>query len=150
MKYKGHELVEITEPQVFNPPKEMLVWDECDEEEILKGKYEPQRVMVYGIIATTGGRVVALFNGDMVYFEKCAEIPEEPKQRRATNREVSKWLAQGNGEIVDMDNDQTAWTLLQYLSGNENRELLEGFKVRKWDDEEFHEPTIDYLGIKEG
>ena len=27
MKYKGIELKEITEPQVFNPPRVMVVWD---------------------------------------------------------------------------------------------------------------------------
>lgn len=26
MKYKGIELKEITEPQIFDPPKKMLVW----------------------------------------------------------------------------------------------------------------------------
>lgn len=27
MEYKGIELKEVTEPQLFNPPKKMLVWD---------------------------------------------------------------------------------------------------------------------------
>lgn len=27
MKYKGIELKEVTELQLFNPPKKMLVWD---------------------------------------------------------------------------------------------------------------------------
>ena len=32
MKYKGIELKEITEPQIFNPPKKMLVWDREQDE----------------------------------------------------------------------------------------------------------------------
>jgi len=28
MKYKGKELVEITTPQIFDPPQEMLVWND--------------------------------------------------------------------------------------------------------------------------
>ena len=27
MKYKGIELKEVTEPQLFDPPKKMLVWE---------------------------------------------------------------------------------------------------------------------------
>lgn len=32
MKYKGIELKEVTEPQLFDPPKKMLVWERYYEE----------------------------------------------------------------------------------------------------------------------
>ena len=153
MQYNGHELVEVTEPQVFNPPKEMLVWDECDEGEILKGKYELKRVKVYGIIATTGARVVALFNGDLVHFEKCAEIPEEPKPRRATNRELAKWLSQGNGEFTIVSDKNQLWSTSffggrGYERDHEDEPVDGKIRVRKWDDTEWHEPTVDYIGLE--
>ena len=31
MQYKGIELVEIMEPQIFNPPKKMLVWNDLSQ-----------------------------------------------------------------------------------------------------------------------
>lgn len=27
MRYKGYELPEVTEPQIIEPPREMIVWD---------------------------------------------------------------------------------------------------------------------------
>ena len=98
MIYKGTELVEVVEPQTFRPPKLMLVWNDCDVDSILKGEYDLKQVKVYGIIDDTGSRVVSLVDGSMELFEHCAEIPEEPKPRRATNRELAWWLAQGYGQ----------------------------------------------------
>ena len=34
MEYKGIELKEVTEPQLFNPPKRMLVWDNYEKVEL--------------------------------------------------------------------------------------------------------------------
>jgi hypothetical protein len=37
-----------------------------------------------------------------------------------------------------------------YPKNCDNEPVDENVLVRKWDDEEWHEATIDYLGIKEG
>lgn len=144
MQYKGIELKEITEPQIFDPPKEMLVWDDCDVEESL---YELKPVKVYGIIADTGARVISLFNGDVVLFEHVAEIPEEPKPRRATWKELAYWLMDGKGLLFD-ENKGRIDTGVIFGKEDLDAEVCNYLKVMRRDDTEWHEPTIDYLGIE--
>ena len=73
----------------------------------------------------------------------CALLPDPPKPRMATNRELSRWLAQGNGECLGSQDDaDTAWN---YQMESSNAPLREGAKVRKWEDTEWHDPTVDYL-----
>lgn len=61
-----------------------------------------------------------------------------------TNRQLAKWLAQGNGEIIT---GQFVSTCHMYEEEDANNEV-ENFLVRKWDDEGWHNPTLDYMGIK--
>lgn len=139
MKYKGFELKEITKPQIFDPPKEILVWNDSND------PYEEPRVdTVYAVIAKEPGVTKAI--GYCCRWEHCAEIPKELKPRRVTNRELAKWLAFGNGEYKNRINlISTAYT----YDESESDVLVDNyFKVRKWDDIEWHEPTIDYMGIE--
>ena len=154
MQYKGHELVEVTEPQVFNPPKKMLVWDSQDD--------SPTLEIVYAITKEATYPVVIDREDYGVYDAKmfCAEIPEEPKPRRATNRELAKWLAQCNGEMTFKSNseiDHIVYTLHCYEEEYADEECDRALKrdddgswivVRKWDDDEWHEPTAEYLGLE--
>lgn len=146
MKYKGIELKEITEPQAFNPPKLMLVWDHNF------GK--PVKEHVYAIGPSTMKFPVRTISEDGLSdsdaYECCSDIPEEPKPRKATNREVAKWLAQGNGEWGKIYGDEvkavnTSWW---YEPGFESGTLQDGIRVRKWDDTDWHEPTADYMGLE--
>lgn len=139
MKYKGKELKEITVPQAFDPPKQMFVWDNdvnCD---------EPLVQTVYAVIRTLAGTTQAVGPASSRWLH-CAEIPEEPKSRRATNRELSKWLAQGNGEKSEGD-----WRFdgHAYERDKANVEVSNKINVRKWEDAYWHEPTVDYMGIKD-
>ncbi len=139
MKYKGKELKEITTPQIVDPPKEMLVWSD----EMVKMNKEPQKETVYAVVKL-GTHFVAITSS--YQWDYCAEIPEQTKPRRATNRELSKWLAQGNGEENEDD-----WVLTAhvYKSYEANVEVSDEIKVRKWDDTDWHEPTVDYMGIED-
>jgi hypothetical protein len=84
-----------------------------------------------------------MHNGSHATFGHCAILPDPPKPRRATNRELARWLAQGNGECLGSQDDaDTAWN---YPMESSNAPLREGAKVRKWEDDEWHEPTVDYL-----
>lgn len=145
MKYNGIELKEFTSdrPVVFDPPREMLVWGtELTEAQLLP------------VLAYIPGRftpVIAEDNGWM----HCAEIPEEAKPRRATNRELAKWLAQGNGERR-FDNeysgkDDAVFSAIEFTYDIRDADLpVDGcYTIRKWDDEEWHEPTADYMGLEE-
>lgn len=159
MKYNGIDLVEVTEPQVFNPPKKMLVWDGSDN--VLEKD-------VLCIVKTKNGDIRAItenytFVGLCAYMH-CAEIPEEsekPKSRRATNRELAKWLAKCNGEMTfksKSEIDHLVYSSHCYEEEYADEECDKALKrdddgswivVRKWGDKEWHEPTAEYLGLEE-
>ena len=132
MKYKGVELVEVTEPQTFNQPKPMLVWDgdEC-----------PCVLNVCAIVNREGYRVIT----ERTDWKHCAEIPEV----LATNRELVRWLAEGNGEMRKDTCMATVYSFLSYASALGNDPIDEFTLVRKWDDTEWHEPTREYLGLED-
>ena len=134
MKYKGKELKEITTPQIFDPPKEMLVWDSVF----------PEKHEVCAIVKYKNGNTVAITDPNN-RWQHCAEIPEESKPRRATNRELSNWLVVGKGEYRNQIGLVSNY--YTYDESETNMEVCSHFKVRKWIDTEWHEPTVDYMGI---
>lgn len=132
MKYKGIELKQITTSQIFDPPKEMLVWDYVDS--------APFKMPVHAIVASKTFPVIAE-EGDYQY---CAEIPETP---RVTNRELSKWLAKGHGEYRNQIGAVS--NLYIYVDLETDVAVPSYIRVRKWDDADWHEPTVDYMGIEQ-
>ena len=134
MKYKGIELEEVTEPQIFNPPKPMMVWD-SDE------KY-PCVLNVCAIVNREDFRVIT----ERSAWRHCAEIP---KPKNITNRELAKWLAQGNGEMRKDTCISTAYSFLFYDNSLANNPVCAYIEVRKWDDTEWHKPTREYLGLED-
>lgn len=62
-----------------------------------------------------------------------------------TNRQLAKWLAQGNGESMT---GEFVSTYHIYEVGDLNDEVG-NFLVRRWDDKDWHNPTLDYMGIKQ-
>ena len=143
IKYNGMELEEFVsdKPITFEPAKKMLVWREnsCEpphEENVLyvNSKY---RIVV-----------VLLESGCVTMFEYCAEIPEKPAPRMATNRELARWLAQGNGEVIDSTHYIN--TYHEYFRCLDKNEVHKTIQVRKWDDTEWHTPDVEYMGIEEG
>lgn len=137
MKYKGIELkkFESEKPVVFDPPKLMLVWDNDDQ--------VPINVEVCALMPNRRYPVIALDN----VFKNCAEIPEV-LYRRATNRELAKWLAQGNGQY-QVSGGIRIWAEHPYDIGQDDDACSKFIKVRKWCDKEWHEPTREYLGLED-
>ena len=141
MEYNGIKLTEVTETQIVDPPKKMLVWD-----------YDPGCLLKADVLAIVNG----IGSGCPVItttgtYRHCAEIPEEPKPRRATNRELSKWLAKGHGEYTNTQCSKCAassYSTYAYLFDSEESEVGYNILVRKWDDVGWHEPTVDYMGIE--
>ena len=85
---------------------------------------------------------------DNLCWPHCAILPDPPKPRRATNRELARWLAQGNGELNIHNTEIHAY--FNYTPEKANSECKdEIFKVRKWSDTEWHEPTVDYMGLED-
>ncbi len=157
MKYKGIELTEITSPNIDNLPKKMLVWNDDFNNPI-------ERVVCATAIDNCGGLFFIVRNENeqlkgIAPLLHCAEIPET-KTRRATNRELSRWLAEGKGDVLTLmqtanrhsrEMVETSW---HYFSGESSEDVDYGFTgqrckgVRKWGDTEWHEPTAEYMGIE--
>ena len=133
MKYKGIELKEITKPQIFDPPKKMLVWDSCSNLVELK---------VYAIVSRKDFPVIS---GNSTW-QHCAEIPSVTESKLVTNRELARWLAEGKGQYRKILT--TASTFI-YENEEENNSVEEWLSVRKWDDMEWHKPTREYLGLED-
>ena len=140
IKYNGMELEEFTsdKPVIFDPPKKCVVRNEIGTLEVseILG-YDPRRFIEARFIGKNGAS-----------WGAGAILPEKPAPRRVTNRELAKWLAQGNGEI---SGDTKEYTIagFYYAIGDENTPAKDELKVRKWDDTEWHEPTVEYMGIEE-
>ena len=136
MKYKGIELKEFTseKPVIFDPPKRMLVWNDVDS--------EPSKANVFAFIPNRCYPVI----GTNDNLDHCAEIPEV-MCRRATNRELAKWLVLGNGQY--QVSGGRIWTEHHYDIGQDDDACSKFILVRKWDDTEWHKPTRDYLGLED-
>ena len=134
MEYNGIKLTEVTESQIVDPPKKMLVWD-----------YDPGSLLKADVIAIVNGREsgypVITKTGT---YRHCAEIPETP---RVTNRELSKWLAKGHGEYRNQIGAVS--NLYIYVDLETDEAVPSYIRVRKWDDADWHEPTVDYMGIEQ-
>lgn len=156
MKYNNIELKEVTEPQIFNPPKKMLVWNSIMD-------YAMESLVV-AIVERSDG--LCTICHDCNIYPHSAEIPEEsnpkPKPRMVTNRELSKWLVQGNGEMTfksksESEIDHLVFSSHLYEEEFADEECDKALKrnddgswvvVRKWEDTEWHDPTADYLGLE--
>jgi hypothetical protein len=143
INYNGMKLEEFTsdKPVIFDPPKKMLVTDDydyksCRVTEIIV--YDPRRTVC---------KAIGIHNQSWKY---CFLLPDPPKPRRATNRELARWLAQGNGEYTNPKSDYyNNYSSFSYEECDKDNEIYANFKVRKWDDTEWHEPTVDYMGLEE-
>ena len=143
INYNGMELEEVTKPQIFDPPKKCVVFDSYDEKKSIIRNV----VAVLPASFNKCGGILSVITEEKQYWKHCALLPDPPKPRRATNRELSRWLAQGNGECLGSQDDaDTAWN---YPMESSNAPLREGAKVRKWSDTEWHEPTVDYMGLED-
>lgn len=137
MKYKGIELKEITEPQIFNPPKKMIVW--ASESDV-----NPIELYVYAIVDRGDDSCPVICQ--YATFPHCAEIPAVTESKPVTYRELARWLSEGNGEVMWANNVLSNWN---YSTDEENKALDESLSVRKWDDKEWHQPTREYLGLED-
>ena len=65
-------------------------------------------------------------------------------KKRMTNRQLSMWLAKGNGEYSN-DRKLNSYQHRAYDKNEANKFVDDGTLVRKWDSEEWIEPTTDLL-----
>ena len=136
-KYHGIELKEVTKQQVFDPPKEMLVWDD-----------EPSGIYKKVVCAIASKRLeypVLTIGGT---YRHCAEIPKS-ELNSVTYLELSQWLAKGNGRWRKAACMKMTYTNLSYDESVENEPVDDSSLVRKWKDTEWHKPTREYLGLED-
>lgn len=140
MKYNGIELKELTEPQVINPPREMVVWDNDANVKVLT---------VAAILPGVGFPVATIYDGGEVggHYLHCADIPEKPKTF-ATNKQLAEWCAHGHGQCKAIASGAYATANYAY-SGRDDGELEMPLRVRKWNDEDWHAPTLEYMGLSD-
>lgn len=138
MIYNGRELLPITTADVQGLPKKMLVWDSnCNyvEERTVIALVRDKFGVIYAIAQSESMKGVAV-------WQYCAEIP---KVRIATNSELSQWLAKGNGEV---HHNGIVYVYWNYDYKDANTIVKSSILVKKFKDTEWHEPTIDYLGLQ--
>ncbi len=69
---------------------------------------------------------------------------EPKKKRRKTNRELARWLAQGNGQAKNINSSViTSPRGLMYDEGDDNKPCPDYLVIRGWDEAEWHEPEVE-------
>lgn len=141
MKYKGMKVTKANgaDYPLSPTPKKMLVWDDDTkpaERRVLgyyNGKWISETVPESGVLE----------------WDNAAEIPQV-EEKLLTNREISSWLAQGNGEWCATEGDKANRASIGwwYEKGYED-EAVTNILIRKLSDSEWHRPTREYAFGKE-
>ena len=125
-----------------NPtPRMMWVWDD-DEERMEKHKVlyvlseEEAPVSDYRVIALT-----IEHNSVVSRYIHCAEI-EEPKIRRMTNKELSRWLREKPTRERIWTFDGCICSIHNYNEKCESEEVRKGIRIRE-NDGEWREPLVE-------
>ena len=120
-----------------NPtPRMMWVWDSIENN-------KRQRKVIYFLDSKLPHPVVALTEGKVgiEQFRHCAEI-EEPKTRRMTNKELSRWLRENpTREYKYLTSDYICSTF-DYREYKQDEEVSEDMRIRE-DDGEWREPLVE-------
>ena len=80
---------------------------------------------------------------------------EEPPKQRMTYRQLSEWLAKGNGEYHDSSNKNgLPMSTMTYSDERRDKPVHKDYVIRTWDSEEWVAPTVDIYerdckGVKE-
>ena len=70
-------------------------------------------------------------------------IVEEQKSQRLTYKQLAMWLAKGNGQARNKSS-ACVYTDNHYNPAFEDTIVSGDWRVRKWDDDEWREPTVEY------
>ena len=117
-------------------PRMMWVWDGNEKDKVI-------RKVIYFLENKTHYPIIALSSdGDMpVGYKHCAEI-EEPKTRRMTHKEFSRWLREKpTREFKYLTSDYVCGTF-DYREYTQDEEVHEDVRIRE-DDGEWREPLVE-------
>ena len=79
-------------------------------------------------------------------------IPRQKGEHLARMHEVARWLAEGKGQVCDhkgggmVERNFTVSDGLKYQVF-ESFDYCGSIVIKKWDDTEWHEPTLEYMGL---
>ena len=120
-----------------NPaPRMMWVWDDNENNKV-------QRKVLYIIDKPITYQVIALIKSELSTesFMHCAEI-EEPKTRRMTYKELSRWLRENSTREYKYITCSYIYASFDYREKNQNVEVHESMRIRE-NDGEWKEPLIE-------
>ena len=120
-----------------NPtPRTMWVWDSIENN-------KQQREVIYFLDSKLSYSVVALTEDKVgiEQFRHCAEI-EEPKTRRMTNKELSRWLREKPTREFKYLNSEYICSTFEYREYMQDEEVSEDMRIRE-DDGEWREPLVE-------
>ena len=120
-----------------NPtPRMMWVWDSFEnDKKQRKVIYISELGITYPIFALTEDKL------DIEHFKHCAEI-EEPKTRRMTNKELSRWLREKPTRECKYLNSEYICSTFEYREYKQDEEVSEDMCIRE-DGSEWREPLVE-------
>ena len=120
-----------------NPtPRMMWVWDSSENN-------KKQLKVIYISKEDITHPVIALSHGDIgsSRYKHCAEI-EEPKTRRMTNKELSRWLREKPTRECKYLNSEYICSTFEYREYCQDEEVHEDMRIRE-DDGGWREPLVE-------
>lgn len=118
--------------QENSTPREMWVWDDYEED-------KKKRKTLYFSKETYPVVSVTLDGKNVVRFKHCAEIE---KQRRMTNKELSRWLRENPTREWKYWHASNVYSFYSYTERGADEEVDKRVMIRE-DDEEWREPLIE-------
>lgn len=123
-----------------NPtPRVMWVWDNDEDAAMqLKVIYLSKEDITYPVVALTEDKV------GIEQFRHCAEI-EEPKTRRMTNKELSRWLREKPTREFKYSTSDYICNTFEYREYKQDKEVDVDIRIRE-DYGEWREPLVEVEG----
>lgn len=121
-----------------NPtPRVMWVWDDK------VGDKVKRKVIYFNENKHAHHPIVALTSdgNTSVSYKYCAEI-EEPKTRRMTHKELSRWLREKPTRDCKYLNSEYIFSTFEYREYMQDEEVSEGIRIRE-DNGEWREPLVE-------
>ena len=77
---------------------------------------------------------------------------ELPRTNIPTHKELAKWVADGKGELLDINNFNRVLHSFDYILGQDNKPLqpleLAYYRIRIYGDDTWHTPDVKYMNIQ--
>lgn len=94
----------------------------------------------HSTLAAVENKVYPFRNDDGYVAQFIREVIEE-EPALMTNRQLSEWLAKGNGQMRSAG--ALLYSLLVYEPKNEHDAVPKNIRIRRWDSDEWVVPTVD-------